>query len=203
MPTDPNEWSVSNVLVVHDEEASPIPTNYMLSIWFGPMRAEGSGNEFFKCWGSPHLVPEDAPSIRDHRHSLMVGTPEFIEARDELRTQHQGVRCLWFVGGYTLEYETQNSSLRSANLVAQAILSRHETAVNESDLSFLMREGEVAAAAPNEQVLRDPEFPAHFALLDAIERTIVTRRPDHPAVRAWREGIGERRRRRGGPRQQR
>jgi hypothetical protein len=191
MPANPADWSVSNVTVRDDEPAIDGPSNYMLSVWFGPMRDEESGAFFFKSWGSPDLVPIVADTHFEHWHQLMVGNPLFMARRQELREVHQGVHALWYVGGYTLEYDSQNSALRSANLAVLQILEKY--GIPPAFPEYLLRGPEIAAARLG-QLLKpvDPELPASFPLLDAIEEAIVTAMPDHPAVRLWQNRPGAR-----------
>lgn len=113
-------WAVSNVLVAKDSAGAP--TNYMLSVWFGPLRTESIAATVFKSWGSPHLLPAGASADFEQVHQLMVGTPDFIARREQLRSQYQGQDNLWYVGGYIVDYDCQNSALRSAASVARRLI---------------------------------------------------------------------------------
>jgi uncharacterized protein len=121
---DKSEWTVANVTLV--EDANGQATNYMLTIWFGPLKDQPIGQTFFKSWGSPDLVPGNHPAPWvEQIHEEVVGTPDFIARRDQLRTAYQGVDSLWYAGGYLLDYDTQNSCLKSALDVAKRLIQKH------------------------------------------------------------------------------
>lgn len=120
MPDDPSDWELANVRVLTDGKTGK-PTHYMMTAWFGPVRDRPIGRRFFKSWGSPRLEPHDAPRVAIRVHELMVGTPDFIRAREQLIAEHQGRRHLWFAGGWSIDYDTQNSSLKSAKDVAKGL----------------------------------------------------------------------------------
>ena len=145
MPSDDDRWEVSNVLV---KEENDQPTHYMLSVWFGPVREKAAADDFFKSWGSPHLKPQNAPQYDAYLHQLMVGDPKFISHRKKLREEHQGVHNLWFSGGYIIDYDSQNASLKSAANVASAIIHKHQLAPDDAADSFMLYpETESATAA--------------------------------------------------------
>jgi len=118
------EWTVANVTLV--EDANGQASNYMMTIWFGPLKSEPAGQFFFKSWGSPKLLPENQPAPWVLQiHEEVVGTPDFIARRDQLRTTYQGVNSLWYAGGYLLDYDTQNTCLKSALDVAKRLIAKH------------------------------------------------------------------------------
>jgi predicted NAD/FAD-binding protein len=118
------DWTVANVTLVEDANAQA--SHYMLTIWFGPLKSEPVGQEFFKSWGSPNLVPENQPPPWVLQiHEEVVGTPDFIARRDQLRTAYQGAKSLWYAGGYLLDYDTQNTCLKSARDVAKRLIQKH------------------------------------------------------------------------------
>jgi hypothetical protein len=166
MPTQRRDWSVSNVIVAGD----PAPSHYMLTAWFGPLRDEPLGRDFFKSWGSPALHP---PAQRHHEctHELMVGTPGFIRAREELRSTLQGVNGLWFSGGYLWGYDSQNACLNSAKRTAIGILQRYGLALQADgvDGDDLPTSGKASPFS------------------EAIRNVIRAARPGHAAMGVWRE----------------
>lgn len=127
MPEDRRAWSEANILVAEDPVTRE-PTNYMFTVWFGPVLGHAAGAKFFKSWGSPSLVPQDAPRHTEQIHELMVGTPDFLRRRRELRRRHQGRHNLWYTGGYILDYDTQNACLKAASDVAAVVLRTDEQA---------------------------------------------------------------------------
>jgi predicted NAD/FAD-binding protein len=132
------DWTVANVALV--EDANGQPSHYMLTIWFGPLKSEPIGRNFFKSWGSPTLFPEHQPAPWvEQIHEEVVGTPDFIARRDQLRTNFQGGKALWYVGGYLLEYDTQNTCLKSALDVAKRLMQKH---------GFEPKDPDAFAAAP-------------------------------------------------------
>ena len=120
---DKTDWTVANVTVVEDANAQV--SNYLMTIWFGPLKSEPVGQEFFKSWGSPNLVPENQPAWIVQIHEEVVGTPDFIARRDQVRTTYQGAKSLWYAGGYLLDYDTQNTCLKSARDVAKRLVAKH------------------------------------------------------------------------------
>lgn len=194
MPTSTSEWSVSNVLVVEDGGGNP--ANYMLSVWFGPLRQQPAAAKYFKSWGSPNLVPQSAPEETVQHHELMVGTPEFIKQRQLLRAEHQGQHHLCFVGGYSIDYDSQNACLKSARQVATKLLQDYVPEALTAEDSFFAYvrpqdagvEREVADFEP------DPRFEGRPALLDAIEGRVVEVAREDPVVQRWLETQGDRRR---------
>ena len=195
MPDTPHE-SVSNVLVVKD--AAGNPTNYMLSVWFGPLRTQLVAAKYFKSWGSPGLVPPNPLQTILQTHHLMLGTPEFITRRDTLRSVHQGKLHLWYSGGYIVDYDSQDACLKSAASVADELIYNCTLAPAVEGTPFFgsARKESVLADRAGSEALAGAVFKRRPALLDEIERAIVERNPDHPAVRAWLE----RRRRESDPR---
>jgi predicted NAD/FAD-binding protein len=184
MPDDEGEWSVSNVLVV-DEDEDGAPDHYMLTVWFGAVRDHALGRTYFKSWGSPSLHPPCAPTDRDHTHQLMVGTPAFIEARTRLCRDHQSNRGLWFVGGYLVDYDTQNSAFASARDVAEQLARQVGVIVPSDLLQGFMRTDQIDALRSGLPAESDHVFPERFALIDAIEEEILRERPDDETVQAW------------------
>ena len=197
-------WAVSNVLVAKDGAGDP--TNYMLSVWFGPLRNEPIASTVFKSWGSPNLLPAGDNSDLKQVHWLMVGTPDFIARREQLRSQYQGQYNLWYVGGYIVDYDCQNSALRSAASVAsrlitdcwlQSILTALPMTSSPAPGSPASSSGvrpPVARPRPEPlhdqdpfEGLREAQFRELPPLLEEIERVIVARQPRHPAVRQWLE----------------
>jgi hypothetical protein len=97
----------------------------MLGVWFGPLRPQPAAKEYVKAWGSPQLTPGPTEQAKGQHHELMKGTPEFMRNRQILDTAHQGLNHMWFVGGYVLDYDSQESCLKSALRVATQLIEAH------------------------------------------------------------------------------
>lgn len=194
MPGEAAIQTVSNVLVSKD--ASGDATHYMLSVWFGPLRAQVEAEQFVKSWGSPSLDPSDAVNEVLRMHHLMVGTPDFIDRRQQVASIHQGKDDLWYVGGWMVDYDSQNACLKASAFLALRLY--YECVLNAlSGMLFMSAApppgfrppGDVGAPAippPLEPELRfgDGLPPVFMRLLG----TILERAPDgHPAVKAWRD----------------
>jgi predicted NAD/FAD-binding protein len=172
---DAATWEVSNVTLVEDTNGAA--SNYMLTVWFGPLKSESIGRQFFKSWGSPNLVPPDQPVFIEQIHQLMVGTPDFIARRDQLRTAFQGASSLWYAGGYILDYDTQNTCLKSAQNVVRGILNKHVFEPLAPDRTVLVAEDETRTRLdPTKD--RPP-------LLDAIEKALLALDVEHEALAAF------------------
>jgi len=125
MPSEFRYWEPVNTLVDGDA--------VRFSAWFGPLRAEyfagsqgGSGRwaeiPVYKSWGAPDLVPGDCQyNWIGHRHYVLLPTTTFMAKRDEVMSEHQGVDNVWFAGGWTNWFDSQEAALDSATLVAEAM----------------------------------------------------------------------------------
>lgn len=129
MPQRRSDWQPFNTIVDGDA--------MMFSVWFGPMRptsGDGSPLALFKSWGSPELYPAKAPSeILAHHHYVPLPTVDFMRTRDELLPRWQGKRGLWFAGGWTRWFDSQEAALGSADAVAHAIAGQQAAQTHDVD----------------------------------------------------------------------
>ncbi|HET6584951.1 MAG TPA: FAD-dependent oxidoreductase, partial [Nannocystaceae bacterium] len=92
--------------------------------WFGPLRATYGGGKkipVFKSWGSPSLDPKDCKyTFFTHQHRIMMPTTAFMKHRAAVAAC-QGKLGLWFVGGWTRWFDSQEAALDSATDVAERI----------------------------------------------------------------------------------
>lgn len=177
MPDDPADWSVSNVTVAEDSTTGET-THYGMSVWFGPLKQEAIGQDYFKAWGSPSLNPPGGTKVVGQVHRLMVGTPDFIERRQKLRSDHQGKKNMWHVGGYILDYDTQNSCLKSAAEVSSKLIEQELVQPLVGSPQFLMQP----------ELLQETRFEGKPELLNEVERSLLDSAIEHPSVREWAEG---------------
>jgi predicted NAD/FAD-binding protein len=118
MPTDTDLWEPVNTIV--DGE------NIMFTAWFGPLRrkdTDGEAIHVFKSWGTPNLdpLPVNCPSqFFLNEHYVVQPTTDFMAARDELEP-HQGTDGIWFAGGWTNWFDSQEAALDSATSIAEHI----------------------------------------------------------------------------------
>lgn len=129
MPEHRADWQPFNTIVDGDA--------MMFSVWFGPMRpaaADGSLLPVFKCWGSPGLRPTDAAdAFGTHEHFVPLPTGAFMATRDAVLTRWQGERRVWFAGGWTRWFDSQEAALLSAAAVAHGIAGTATHASAEPD----------------------------------------------------------------------
>jgi predicted NAD/FAD-binding protein len=116
MPDDRRYWEPINTIVDGDRA--------MFSAWFGPLRATYDNKKripVFKSWGSPELDPTPCPhEFLAHRHRVLLPTTAFMAARAEL-APWQGKEGVWFAGGWTNWFDSQEAALDSATSVAEAL----------------------------------------------------------------------------------
>jgi predicted NAD/FAD-binding protein len=72
----------------------------------------------WKSWISHRAAPQQVLASADFLH--MVPSPASIQAQRALATQ-QGRNGLWFAGGYTLPFDSQETALLSAMTVAEGL----------------------------------------------------------------------------------
>ena len=117
MPTDPDYWQPVNTIVDGDD--------VMFSAWFGPLRPKyGDAQRIpvFKSWGSPALQPAPcAFEFLAHEHRILLPTTRFVGLRDQLLANFQGAGGLWFAGGWTNWFDSQEAALDSATAVADRL----------------------------------------------------------------------------------
>lgn len=114
MPPDPDDWEPANTIVDGDD--------LTFSVWFGRLRPSYGLNEripVFKSWGAPNLGP--CPhQFFEHSHYIPLPTVAFMGLREGLKAW-QGQNGLWFAGGWTQWFDSQEAALDSATSVAEAL----------------------------------------------------------------------------------
>ena len=114
MPGDEDYWEPVNTVVDGDDVA--------FSCWFGPLRPTyGSGKRIpvFKSWGAPS-VAGCTHEFLAHEHDILLPTTTFVGLRESLR-EWQGVGGIWFAGGWTRWFDSQEAALDSATWVADRL----------------------------------------------------------------------------------
>jgi predicted NAD/FAD-binding protein len=113
MPGDTSDWEAVNTIA----DGSAL----RFSVWFGPLRDRLAGGEaipVFKSWATPDLDPAAcASTFFSHAHRILMPTTTFMAKREEVRS-HQGKQRLWFAGGWTTWFDSQEAALDSATDVA-------------------------------------------------------------------------------------
>ena len=112
MPEDKTYWESVNTVVDGDA--------LQFSAWFGPLRKPHHGEPIpvFKSWGSPNVQPAACDStFFSHSHRVVQPTTTFMAHRRDVLT-HQGRDGLWFAGGWTTWFDSQEAALDSATDVA-------------------------------------------------------------------------------------
>jgi predicted NAD/FAD-binding protein len=113
MPPDPKSWEPVTQ-VVHGQDI-------VFNAWFGPLRPRYDGKQIpvFKSWGAPNLS-KSTDTFLEHQHFIPLPTTTFMEHRAEV-AKYQGALGVWFVGGWTRWFDSQEAALDSATLVADAM----------------------------------------------------------------------------------
>lgn len=115
-PANPVFWSFFN---------ARIHGNYCeASMWLKNVLAVPPATTAAKVWKS-WITYEDEPpanTLAQARFKHMLPTPATLKAQNDLLAL-QGQGDVWFVGGYTRPYDSQETALVSASDVAQALLS--------------------------------------------------------------------------------
>ncbi len=118
MPGQTNYWEAVNTLV----DTRPHHQSVAFSAWFGPLRPPYDGNQLipvFKSWGAPNLDPASCPSnFFSHVHDVLLPTVPFVQNRDTL-VSYQGQNGLFFAGGWTNWFDSQEAALMSAMNIGQ------------------------------------------------------------------------------------
>jgi hypothetical protein len=94
------------------------------TVWFGALRdTSDSGVKIpvFKSWATPGL---DAASC-EHTfltltHRILLPTTTFMTRRQEV-LRHQGQQGVWFAGGWTNWFDSQEAALDSATTIAESL----------------------------------------------------------------------------------
>lgn len=114
MPGDTNYWEPVSTVVDGDDVT--------FTAWFGPLRStydDGKTIPVFKSWGAPSVDGSGSPyQFFGHNHYIVMPTTAFMVLRDTLRSVWQGKDGLWFVGGWTQWFDSQEAALDSATWVA-------------------------------------------------------------------------------------
>jgi predicted NAD/FAD-binding protein len=116
MPSDSALWEPVNTIVDGNRAT--------FSCWFGPLRAKyGAGQQIpvFKSWASPGLDPAACPhEFLAHQHRILQPTTAFMAAREDVMAW-QGHGGVWFAGGWTNWFDSQEAALDSATSVADRL----------------------------------------------------------------------------------
>lgn len=100
------------------------------TVWFDPMRPlRKKPLAVFKSWGTPAL-PSLRGEIFRHEHRVLLPTTTAMRCRSEVM-RHQGYRRIWFAGGWTQWFDSQESAWRSA-VDMTAALTRQPRPVEQS-----------------------------------------------------------------------
>jgi predicted NAD/FAD-binding protein len=114
MPDDPEYWEPVNTIV--DGES------VTFSCWFGALRPTYGLDQripVFKSWGVPAVA--DCPhELLAHQHQILLPTTKFVGLRDAVR-EFQGKDGVWFAGGWTTWFDSQEAALDSATWVADRL----------------------------------------------------------------------------------
>jgi hypothetical protein len=125
MPDDSQFWESVNTVVDGDA--------LQFSAWFGPLRDMYDGGQkipVFKSWSSPNLDPAScAGTFFSHTHRILLPTTAFMAARTDV-VAHQGRDHVWFAGGWTNWFDSQEAALDSATDVAERIGAPLETTLS-------------------------------------------------------------------------
>lgn len=117
MPEDTHFWEAVNTIVDGDA--------LEFSVWFGPLRDRYDDTQqipVFKSWASPNLAPASCASMfLSHAHRILLPTTAFMSARADVLT-HQGHGRVWFAGGWTNWFDSQEAALDSATDVAEQLI---------------------------------------------------------------------------------
>jgi uncharacterized protein len=112
MPSDPTYWEPVNTVVNTPDQT------ISFNAWLGALRpAYGSGRQIpvFKSWGAPGLDPASCSSaFHSHTHDVLLPTTTFMQLRRQLLSAYQGQNGLFFAGGWTTWFDSQEAALLSA-----------------------------------------------------------------------------------------
>jgi predicted NAD/FAD-binding protein len=114
MPPDSDDWEPANTIVDGDD--------LTFSVWFGRLRPTyGLGKRIpvFKSWGAPNLGPCQH-QLLEHSHFIPLPTTTFMALREGLKAW-QGTNGMWFAGGWTNWFDSQEAALDSATAIAEAL----------------------------------------------------------------------------------
>ncbi len=115
MPGNDKYWEAVNTMVKGDD--------YTFTAWFGPLRdnyriGKKGRIPVFKSWASPDLDPRKCQhTFFAHEHNILLPTVDFMKTRKKVLAC-QGNDNVWFVGGWTNWFDSQEAALDSATDVA-------------------------------------------------------------------------------------
>jgi len=116
MPDDNNYWETINTIVDG--------AGVTFSAWFGPMRPPyGAGQQLpvFKSWGAPNVDLAGCNyKFEQQTHGVMMPTTTFVGLRDQIACW-QGRDGIFFAGGWTQWFDSQEAALNSATDVAERL----------------------------------------------------------------------------------
>ncbi|HMH50258.1 MAG TPA: FAD-dependent oxidoreductase [Candidatus Acidoferrum sp.] len=167
MPGQQDYWEAVSTLV--DTPKQSVAFN----AWFGPLRPPYSGTQLipvFKSWGAPNLDPKScAAQFFSHTHDVLLPTTSFVQGRDSL-VQYQGQNGLFFAGGWTNWFDSQEAALMSAMNIAQWL--QGGTAPVANQVRRVPGASETSANVKSwlEMVRRHAPAPHQSSLGDLIER---------------------------------
>ena len=113
-PANPRHWSFLNCQAAGGFcEAS---------MWLAPVLTPAAGAPAPNLWKSWVTHRSQLPTQVLHQSSFrhLLSTPATLHAQDALRAQ-QGNGSVWFAGGWTLPYDSQETALTSAMSVAEGL----------------------------------------------------------------------------------
>ncbi len=114
MPPNDDDWEPVNTIV--DGES------VTFTAWFGRLRPTYGLLKripVFKSWGAP-AVAGCPHEFLAHQHYIPYPTTTFMKHREKLKG-FQGQNGVWFVGGWTTWFDSQEAALDSATAVAEAL----------------------------------------------------------------------------------
>ena len=118
MPGDKKYWEAVSTVVDSRQHG------VAFSAWFGPLRPPYDVKKLipvFKSWGAPSLQSKDCGDVfYEHVHDVMLPTTDFVRLREQLDA-YQGDNGLWFAGGWTNWFDSQEAALMSAFKVVQGL----------------------------------------------------------------------------------
>jgi protoporphyrinogen oxidase len=118
MPGDQGYWEAVSTVVDTPQQS------LAFNAWFGPLRPPYDGTQLipvFKSWGAPDLQSDDCGhAFFSHVHNVLLPTTTFMQFRSQLDA-YQGQNGLFFAGGWTNWFDSQEAALMSAINVAQKL----------------------------------------------------------------------------------
>ena len=121
MPSDQTYWEPVNTVVNTPDQT------ITFNAWLGALRPPyGDGQQIpvFKSWGAPGLDPGSCNSaFHSHTHNVLLPTTTFMQLRRRLLSAYQGQNGLFFAGGWTTWFDSQEAALLSAMDIAGTLSS--------------------------------------------------------------------------------